>query len=287
MSCSAEVLKRVPLFALLDDEETAVLASQVEMRSFAPRQRIYKMGDPSERAYVLVSGRVRVSLVDEDQQEVVIDEPAEGEFFGFASMLDQTPHQTDAFALEEPAVCIEVDRHDITVLLQRKPHAGLDLMAVLGRQFHASQRLIRLRAARNPNEVIEEGATMGERVADVVATFGGSWTFITTFCVVLVIYTLINIRLGRSAWDPYPFILLNLFLSMLAAIQAPIIMMSQNRQDKKDRLRGELDFDVNRRAESEIQGLARKLNLLGEKIGDVEDLLRGTLPDLQGGHAQS
>ena len=86
-----------------------------------------------------------------------------------------------------------------------------------------------------------------------------------------------NITLRRSAWDPYPFILLNLFLSMLAAIQAPVIMMSQNRQDTKDRLRGELDYDVNRRAESEIQGLARKLNLLGEKIGDVEDLLRKKL----------
>jgi uncharacterized membrane protein len=94
---------------------------------------------------------------------------------------------------------------------------------------------------------------------------------------VLVIYTAINVILGRSAWDPYPFILLNLFLSMLAAIQAPVIMMSQNRQDTKDRLRSELDFDVNRRAESEIQGLARKLNLIDDKINDVEDLLRRKL----------
>ena len=281
MACSTDVLRGVPLFALLDEEETAVLAGQVEMRTFAPRQRIYKMGDPSDRAYVLVSGRVRVSTVDEDQQEVVIDEPAPGEFFGFASMLDQTPHQTDAIALDE-TVCIEVDRHDITVLLQRKPMAGLDMMAVLGRQFHASQRLIRVRANRNPNEVIEEEETLGERVADTVASFGGSWTFITIFAVVLVGYALTNTELGRSAWDPYPFILLNLFLSMLAAIQAPIIMMSQNRQDKKDRLRSELDFDVNRRAASDIQGLARKLNLLGEKIGDVEDLLRGRLSGVEG-----
>ena len=116
--------------------------------------------------------------------------------------------------------------------------------------------------------------TFGERIADAVASFGGSWTFIITFAVAICAYTAVNIVLRGSAWDPYPFILLNLFLSMLAAIQAPVIMMSQNRQDTKDRLRGELDYDVNRRAESEIQGLARKLNLLGEKIGDVEDLLR-------------
>ena len=115
-----------------------------------------------------MSGAVRVTTVDEDQQEVVVDEPAAGEFFGFASMLDQTPHQTNAMALEE-ADCIEVDRHDICVLLERKPHAGMDMLAVLGRQFHASQQLVRLRSMRNPNEVIEEEATFGEHIADSVA----------------------------------------------------------------------------------------------------------------------
>ena len=276
MPCTPDILRDVPLFALLDDEETAVLASQVELKTFVTRQRIYKIGDPGGCAYVLVSGAIRVTTVDDDHQEVVVDQPMPGEFFGFASMLDQTAHQTSAIALEE-SVCIEVDRGDIAVLLERKPLAGMDMLAVLGRQFHAAQQLVRIRATRNPNEVIEERVTVGEHVADSVAQFGGSWRFIITFGVVLVVYTLANVLLGRSAWDPYPFILLNLFLSMLAAIQAPVIMMSQNRQDKKDRLRGELDYDVNRRAEAEIQGLAKKLNLLGDKIGDVEDLVRKTL----------
>jgi CRP/FNR family transcriptional regulator, cyclic AMP receptor protein len=273
MACSPEILRRVPLFALLDDEETEVLATQVELKTFAPRQRIWKIGDPGGQAYVMISGAVRVTMVDEDHQEVVVDQPGEGEFFGFASMLEQTVHQTEAVALEE-SICLEVDRNDISTLLQRKPHAGMDMLTVLGRQFHASQQLVRLRATRNPNDVIEEDMTFGERIADTVASFGGSWTFIITFAVAICGYTTINIFLRGSAWDPYPFILLNLFLSMLAAIQAPVIMMSQNRQDTKDRLRGELDYDVNRRAESEIQGLARKLNMLGDKIGDVEDLLR-------------
>jgi uncharacterized membrane protein len=188
-------------------------------------------------------------------------------------MLEQTPHQTTALALED-AVCLEVSRDDITVLLERKPHAGMDLLTTLGRQFHAAQQLVRIRAMRNPNEIIEQEASWGERTADSVARFGGSWTFITIFLVFMVIYSLINILLRNRAWDPYPFILLNLFLSMLAAIQAPVIMMSQNRQDTKDRLRGELDFDVNRRAESEIQGLARRLNLLDEKIDDIANSVR-------------
>jgi uncharacterized membrane protein len=276
MTCDPEVLKHVPLFALLDEEESAVLAGQVEIKTFSPRQRIYKMGDTGGKAYVVVSGRVRVSTVDQDHQEVIIDEPTHGEFFGFASMLEESPHQTDATAVDE-AVCIEVDRHDISVLLQRKPMAGMDMLTVLGRQFHASQQLVRLRANRHPNEIIEEEATFGERIADSVAGFGGSWTFILTFIFGLMFYVLVDSVLGRHGWDPYPFILLNLFLSMLAAIQAPVIMMSQNRQDTKDRLRGELDFDVNKRAAADIQGLARKLNLLGEKIGDVEDILREKL----------
>jgi uncharacterized membrane protein len=273
MSCDPEALRHVPLFALLDEEETAVLAGQVELKRFATRQRIYKMGDATGQAYVMVSGRVRVTTLDQDHQEVVIDEPAHGEFFGFASMLERTPHQTNAVALEE-SESIEVDRNDIAVLLQRKPMAGMDMLTVLGRQFHAAQQLVRVRASRNANEVIEEETTLGQRIADKVAGFGGSWTFILTFLTVLLVYTAVNIVLRRSAWDPYPFILLNLFLSMLAALQAPVIMMSQNRQDTKDRVRSELDFDVNRRAESEIQGLAHKLNLLGDKINDVEDLLR-------------
>ena len=273
MACEPQTLKQVPLFALLDDDELAVLAAQVELKIFVPRQRIYRIGDPGERAYVLVSGSVQVTTVDDDHQDVVVDQPARGEFFGFASMLEQTAHQTNATALSE-AVCLEVDRHDIFTLLQQKPHAGMDMLSVLGHQFHAAQQLVRGRAARNPNEIIEAEASFGERVADGVASFGGSWTFIIAFLVMMIIYTIIQVVLGRSAWDPYPFILLNLILSMLAAIQAPVIMMSQNRQDTKDRLRGELDFDVNRRAAAQIQSLAEKLTLVVDKLDDIDDALR-------------
>ena len=273
MSCNPELLKGVPLFSLLDDDETAVLAGQVELKTFAPRERIYKAGDTSGTAYVLLSGEVRVTTIDDDHQEVLVDEPRAGEFFGFASMLDETPHQTTAIAMEQ-AQCLEISRDDIAVLIQRKPHAGMDLLATLGRQFHAAQQLVRTRAMRNANEIIEEEATFGEHVADSVARFGGSWSFIIAFIVFMVAYTAVNVALRAKAWDHYPFILLNLFLSMLAAIQAPVIMMSQNRQDKKDRLRSELDFDVNRRAESEIQALSRKLNLLDEKMDDLGEFMR-------------
>src|ERR1039458_9217434 len=138
MACNPETLRKVPLFALLDDDEIAVLASQVELQAFAPRQRIYKAGEAGGRGYIVVSGAVRVTTVDADQQEVVVDEPEVGEFFGFASMLDQTPQRPAGDAALEP-LCIEVPPHDIMVLLNRKPHAGMDMLAVLGKQYHGSQ----------------------------------------------------------------------------------------------------------------------------------------------------
>ena len=273
MPCNPEELRHVPLFELLDDDEAAVLAAQIEVRHFAPRQRIFKAGDPGEHAYIVMAGHVRVLTIDDDQQEVLVDQPDHGDFFGFASLISQTPHQTSAIA-DDDVTCLEIGRDDIATLIARRPAAGLDMLTMQARQFHASQQLVRARANRNPNELIEEESTFGQRLADSVARFGGSWSFIILFVIVLMVYSAVNILLRGRAWDPYPFILLNLFLSMLAAIQAPVIMMSQNRQDLKDRVRSELDFDVNRRAESEIQSLSHRLSLLMDKVEDVEDLLR-------------
>jgi CRP/FNR family transcriptional regulator, cyclic AMP receptor protein len=274
MSCNANELRHVPLFSLLDEDELLVLSQQVELRDFAAKQRIYKAGDPGDRAFVMMSGAVEVSLLDEDGQEVVFSEPKHGDFFGFASMLEGIDHQTTAIATE-PTTCLEVDRNDIAILLEKKPQAGIDMMTVLARDIHTAQGVIRGRSMRNPNELLDEQETFGERIADKVASFGGSWSFIILFAVTLVSYTIISNLMHNKSWDPYPYILLNLFLSMLAAIQAPVIMMSQNRQDHKDRVRSELDFEVNRRAEAEIQALSRKIHFLTDKLGDVEEHLRG------------
>ena len=275
MPCEPTLFEAIPIFSLLDAEERAVLAQHVEFRRFTARQRIYRVGDPGGRAYLVISGQVNVIVIDADHQEVVIDSPGPGQMFGLASMLSDSPHETSAIAQEE-TTAIEVDRTDLAELVQRKPMAGLDLLTMLAPHFRAAQGLVRARAARNPNEVIEERLTVGDRLADAVARFGGSWAFIIMFSMVVALYSGLNAALAQRAWDPYPFILLNLFLSMLAAFQAPVIMMSQNRQDTKDRLRSELDFEVNRRAESEIQGIARKLNMLDDKVDDITELLRNS-----------
>jgi uncharacterized membrane protein len=272
MPCDPSVFEDVPIFSLLDADERAVLAEHVELRRFAARQRIYRVGDPGEKAYVMLTGRVEVVVIDDDHQEVVVDTPGNGEVFGLSSMLSMAPHQTTAVALDETSA-IEIDRQDITALLERKPMAGLDMLTMVGRQFRAAQDLVRGRAGRNPNEVIEEALTFGNRLSDSVARFGGSWFFIISFGVALVLWVAVNVALFAKAWDPYPFILLNLFLSMLAAVQAPIIIMSQNRQDAKDRLRSELDFAVNRKAEAEIIQLTAKLNRIEHRLDDVHEHL--------------
>jgi CRP/FNR family cyclic AMP-dependent transcriptional regulator len=275
MTYTADELSHVPLFSLLDKDELAILAQQVELREFEPRQRIYKAGEPSASGFVVMSGAVRVTLIDEDGQEVVFSEPGHGDFFGFASMLENSAHGTTAVATE-PTTCVVVDREDLVQLVMRKPMSGLDMLTVLAREIHSTQRIVRGRAARNPNDVFDENETVGERVADRVAGFGGSWTFIIMFLVGMAVYVAINAVI-KKPWDPYPFILLNLVLSMLAAIQAPVIMMSQNRTDAKDRVRSELDFQVNRRAESEIQALSRRVHALGDKLDDMDDRLRGSV----------
>ena len=272
MPCDPSEFEEIPIFSLLDADERAVLAQQVELRRFGSRQRIYRIGEPGAKAYVVRRGKVQVAIIDDDNQEVVVDTPGPGDMFGLSSMLADSPHQTTAQALEETTT-IEVDRDDLAALLMRKPMAGLDMLTMVGRQFRAAQTLVRMRTARNPNEVIEEQLTVGDHVADTVARFGGSWKFIISFGVFLTAYVALNVWLHDRSWDPYPFILLNLFLSMLAAVQAPVIMMSQNRQDSKDRVRSELDFSVNRKAEVEITQLAAKLNRIEERVDDIHEAL--------------
>ena len=212
---------------------------------------IFQAGQPGRLAYIVKRGKVNVSLTTIDNEEIVVEVAARGDIFGMSSLLAQAEHLTTAIALENTQA-IEIDRNDIAVLIQQKPLAGLDMMTMLEKQLRLTQEIMRNRVVRNPNVEIEQTETLGIRMADAVARFGGSWTFVITFGLILVVYTTINSFL-RHPWDPYPFILLNLFLSMLAAVQAPVIMMSQNRQDAKDRLRSELDFRVNQKAELEIK----------------------------------
>jgi uncharacterized membrane protein len=250
-----------------------MLCQLLETKKYDKGETVFHAGDVGDSFYIVRTGAVQIYIENFEGEKIILRESNPGDVFGDVSMFDGDPRTATAVATEETEVLF-LDKEGLLELVKKYPHAALDLLSVMGKRLRSTNELLRNQVSRNLNVEEDERMTFGERIADKVASFGGSWTFIITFGAVLIAYTMTNVRLRNSAWDPYPFILLNLFLSMLAAIQAPVIMMSQNRQDKKDRLRSELDYAVNRRAHAEIQGLAMKLNLLSDRVGDVEDLLR-------------
>jgi uncharacterized membrane protein len=262
-----DIFNDVPIFSLLDADERLILAQQVSVKNFAKGECIFKAGEPGSHAFLVQQGRVNVTIKDIADEIVTVDEVEVGGMLGMSSLLASADHLTTATAVEDTCA-IEIDRNDISTLLQKKPMAGLDMMTMIEKQLRAAHELMRTRVTRNPNVEIEETERFGDRLADAVAHFGGSWKFIITFAIVLITYTSIN-SLIQNPWDRYPFILLNLFLSMLAAIQAPVIMMSQNRQDAKDRLRSELDYRVNLKAELEIGELLNRVGKLEQRLADL------------------
>ncbi len=266
---NANIFNNVPIFELLDDEERKVLAQQVSISVFKKGQTVFKAGDPGGLAYIIQKGSVRITIRDANNESVTLSVAEEGDIFGMSSLLAGENHLTSAVALEN-TTAIELDRNDIIALISTKPMAGLDMMTIVEKHLRAAHEMMRERVTRNPNIEIAEKETFGERVADGVARFGGSWGFVIAFGVILVVYTFVNSEI-KHPWDPYPFILLNLFLSMLAAIQAPVIMMSQNRQDAKDRTRSELDYRVNLKAEVEVEEILHR-------VGRIEEMLIEVLP---------
>jgi len=264
MPVESEWLSDIHFFHLLDDEERAVLSKHVEPRHFPTGSTIFKAGDPGNAMYAIRTGEVEISLIDDDEQPVVLAVFSDGDFFGELSLLDEEPRSSSAKALTDTDAVL-IDREDLRLLFTQKPHAALDMLAVIGKRLRDNDQLIRSRVARNANQVIDDKLTFGQRLADKIASFGGSWPFIIIFLSLLSTWILINSLLVKP-YDPFPFILLNLFLSMLAALQAPVIMMSQNRANANDRIRAELDYQVNVKAETEIAQLQKKLDEVREEM---------------------
>src|SRR5439155_24301457 len=251
MSARPEILEGIPFFRTLDGDDRAAVASLMKEARFAAGATVFREKEPGGVLYVIKGGKVELSVTGEDGAKVVVDVLEPGEFFGEMSLLDGGGRSTSAVALEDVQT-YSLAREEFLGLLRRRADVALDVMAALARRFRKTDELLRRRMP-NPNKVVRQRETFGERVADSVAKFGGSWSFIFSFAGVLLSWIAVNAILlrnvGNGPFDPYPFILLNLFLSMLAAIQAPVIMMSQNRQDAKDRIRSELDYQVNLKAE--------------------------------------
>ncbi len=266
MSATPAIIAEVPMFSLLDANECATLAQLVDTQRFTQGQTIFATGDAGGSLYIVHSGVVQVYTESLEGEKIVLDNNTPGDVFGEISLLDGGPRNATAVALQDTDVLV-LDRDAVFDLVKEHPHAALDLLAAVGHRLRHTDELLRTHVTRNANVEERESLTFGQRLADRIGAFGGSWTFIGLFGLVLVAWVVANtVLLVRHAFDPYPFIFLNLVLSMVAAVQAPVIMMSQNRQATKDRLKSDLDYEINLKAELEVAALHSKMDRMYEAL---------------------
>ena len=280
-SDEADSLSRIPLFQRLTPEELEQLAAEVDQVKFDPDETIFNEQDKGDALYVVEAGSVRIWVLDEDVEPVTLKELGPGEFFGELAVLDRGPRSTNATAIVETTLH-RLSSDDFQAFLMKHPDVAIDVICEIGARMRQTNMLVSQRATRNINVEMEERSTIGQRVADRVASFGGSWTFIIIYVSFLVgwmgLNTFILVHYGHgengAQYDPYPYILLNLMLSMTAALQAPIIMMSQNRAAEKDRLAAEQDFKVNLKSELMLEELMRKSQGREAQIGQLVELVK-------------
>ena len=254
-------LNRVHLFRNLPEEQLAALVASCERLLFEPGDVVFRKGDSADWLYIVEKGNVEI-VIPSEGEEIVLATFAPGSFFGELGVFDQQPRNATARATEGAAL-VGVPALAVAALIEEHPVAARHFLKVVAQRLRAADEMLSRLKIRNPNVEMDEKLTFGQRVADTVSRFGGSWTFIILFCIFLAVWAAVN-----TTWilakppDPFPYIFLNLMLSMIAALQAPIIMMSQNRQSMHDRLRADLDYEVNVKAELAIQQLHRKLDEL-------------------------
>jgi CRP/FNR family cyclic AMP-dependent transcriptional regulator len=286
MATTAEVLAEVPLFALLDDQERALLAERVEVVHFKAGEIIFNVGDPGDSMYVLKSGDVEVIVKTKTGEPVVLERPGPGDFFGEISLLDEGPRTAGAQAKTD-CEALEVDRGDLDELFRLKPAAALDLLAATGRRLRATAMLIRNSATRNPNEEEEDKRTTVMKVADWIAEFSGSLTFLFIHLGIFAFWLVANTVLPQSMrFDGYPFGFLTLVVSLEAIFLSVFVLLSQNRQAERDRVRNDIEYDVNLKAEMQIAHMHEKvdniyaeiqkrLDRMEKKIGSAPVSVRG------------
>jgi CRP/FNR family cyclic AMP-dependent transcriptional regulator len=285
LSHEAESLKRVSLFRRLEADELENLAAAVDQVNYKSGEIIFNESDRGDALYVIDSGSVRIWVLDEDIKPVTLTELKEGDFFGELAVLDRGPRSTNATAITDTELH-RLSSDDFQSFLLQHPETSIDVICEIGARMRQTNSLVTNRVTRNINVQMELTSTLGDRVADKVASFGGSWTFIFIYVTFLLIWIAINsfvlYRYGRgetgAQFDPYPYILLNLMLSMTAALQAPIIMMSQNRAAAKDRLAAEQDFKVNLKSELMLEELMRKSSARDNQVQEVANIVKSLAP---------
>lgn len=269
MAANTEILAQVPLFSILDEQEIAALAERVDHEKFEAGKVVFEQGQPGEALYVVVSGRVEISIKKHDGEKVVVETATPGEFFGEISLLDAGPRTATATAAEESELLV-VDRGDLDHLFRVKPAAAMDLLAATGKRLRETSRLLRQSAAKNINEETEDKRSVVERAADWVTEFSGSIPFLVIHIVLFTVWIVMNLEafadVPGAGFDPFPYGLLTMSVSLEAIILSVLVMLSQNRQVARDRIRNEIEYQVNVSAEAKVAALHEKVDRMHEEM---------------------
>jgi len=269
-----EALRSVPLFASLDDHAARELRSLLSDKIVPQNTRLFRQGDMGDAMYLIESGRVRISIRDDDEQEVVLAELAQGDFFGEMSIIDGRQRSADAKVIEDARLAI-LSRDAFLSFVRSNADVALEMLSALTDRLRRTDELLRSRVSRNANEEEKARLTLSDRAADLIAEFGGSWKFIGVSIALIIFWIIFNSLILIRGFDPAPYQMLNLVLAVIAGMQAPIIMMSQNRQGEKDRLRADLDYQVNLKNELSLAEVLRRLDVLeSERLPKLIDDLK-------------
>jgi uncharacterized membrane protein len=267
-SPDAELLAEVPFFQLLNDEERNFLAGELDVVSFRQGDMVFTYNDPGDSMYVIKTGEVEVFFKDDTGGRIVLETAREGDFFGELSLLDNGPRTASVVATKD-VEALRVDRNDLDHLLRLHPEAALDLLTAMGRRMRVTAELLRHTASRNVNEVVEDNRTSVQKAADWIAEFSGSIAFLMIHVVLFFLWIVMNVGNGVPGiplFDRFPFGLLTMAVSLEAIILSVFVLLSQNRQVAKDRVRGDIEYDVNLKAELEIAHLHEKMDRLTAEV---------------------
>jgi uncharacterized membrane protein len=269
MAADASLLNDIPLFGSLDDDERKLLADVVDVRALKPGETLFRAGDPGHSMFVVVRGEVEIFIKDHAGQKITLTDAHPGDAFGELAMLDEGPRTASAVAKQDSEL-LELDRDDILLLVTKKPEAALHMLAAMGAMTRKADMLLRTRVARNANEEIEAQADKGGvvlRVADAVAAFSGSISFLVLHVAIFAAWIVLNLGIfSFGDFDPFPFGLLTMAVSLEAIILSTLLLFSSNRQGEKDRIRADIEYEVNVKAELEVAHLHEKLDQLHEDV---------------------
>src|SRR5712691_3061131 len=256
-----DAIRSVPLFGSLDDEAARALRDLLRIRDVAAGVPLFRTGDDGDAMFLIESGRVRIAITDEDKKQITLAELAQGDFFGEMAIIDGKQRSADAIVSEAARLAI-LSRENFLRFIQNNPTVALEMLSATFGRLRRTDKLLQQRVSRNVNEEQRKRMTIADRAADTLAEFGGSWKFIGAAVFIIIAWIVFNSYILIRGFDPAPYQMLNLVMGVIAGLQAPIIMMSQNRQSEKDRLRADLDFQVNLKNELSLTEVLRRLDVL-------------------------